>query len=108
MTTDGSEYLVRCYAYNKTGQRCEQLAGHDGNHGLLIEWTDEECWTPGTPAPVSHRGTAKRKPEPVDGEEEILVEVDMTPPCESCKHDKAMHLGGKGECAGCDCKGYIG
>jgi hypothetical protein len=61
MTTDGTEYLIRCYAYNKAGQRCEQLAGHDGKHALVTEWSDAECWTPlsqrepiqfASPAPV--------------------------------------------------------
>lgn len=38
--------MALCWAFNKDGQRCQQLAGHDGNHAIAVEWSDEECFSP--------------------------------------------------------------
>lgn len=40
------ESADRCYAYNKAGQRCEMIAGHDRDHSVIIAWGPDECWTP--------------------------------------------------------------
>lgn len=95
MTTDGTEYLVRCFAYSMDGQRCEQLAGHDGNHAVVKEWTDEECFTP-----LSVRTAAPAAP-PSDP---TLGQSRGDEPCLICGH--TMH---RGRCTGmdgefpCDC-----
>ena len=36
----------QCWAYNKEGVRCDQDAGHSGNHSIISEWQDEECFIP--------------------------------------------------------------
>lgn len=37
---------TQCHAYRTTGERCTDLAGHDGQHSHVIQWTNAECWTP--------------------------------------------------------------
>lgn len=87
MTTEGTEYLVRCFAYSKAGQRCEQLAGHDGNHAIVSEWADEDCWDPSmalVPPTVVHIGREQMT--------EHLVDVPKpSGKCVICEH--RMHEG---------------
>ena len=96
MTTDGSEYLVRCFAYSMSGQRCEQLAGHEGNHAVVTEWRDDECFVPGgghVPAAPAAR------PDPTLGQDDPPDE--MSAECLICDHP--MHRGMCRE-QDCDCK----
>jgi len=37
---------MQCWAYNKSGVRCEEVAGHPGDHTMSVRWTDEECFSP--------------------------------------------------------------
>lgn len=100
MTTDGTEYLIRCHAYSKGGQRCEQLAGHDGNHALVTEWTDEECWTPGDapviPPTVVHIGREEMT--------EHLVDIPKpSGKCVICGHKMHDRMCGSPDADGFDC-----
>ena len=36
----------QCWAFNIEGQRCEHPAGHPGNHVVMKEWGDDECYSP--------------------------------------------------------------
>lgn len=38
--------IRQCWAYNKDGQRCDHPAGHPGNHVVMKEWGDDECYSP--------------------------------------------------------------
>ena len=103
MTTDGSEYLIRCFAYSKDGQRCEQLAGHDGNHAVVKEWTDDEVWDPSMaliPPTVVHLGKTEitqHYTAPPTGD-------DDSSECLICDH--SMH---RGMCNvdACDCRNGV-
>lgn len=44
------ETIRQCWAYNHRGQRCEHPAGHPGNHVISDEWSDDDCFTPTSPA----------------------------------------------------------
>ncbi len=97
---------AKCFAFNKQGQRCSLTAAHFGNHSHVIEWDDEDCWTPGqksspigaviTPVTAEQEAeVAALGPVPVYGE--------GTPGrCVLCGH--AMH---GMECSRCDCKSGI-
>lgn len=37
---------MKCWSFNRAGQRCEGMAGHENEHFLTTTWTDEESWTP--------------------------------------------------------------
>lgn len=41
-----TDTIRQCWAYNKDGQRCDHPAGHPGNHVVMKEWTDDECYSP--------------------------------------------------------------
>lgn len=58
------ESVDRCWAYNKSGQRCELVAGHDRDHSVIIAWGSDECWTPGTEfiIPMASRATVEDNP----------------------------------------------
>jgi hypothetical protein len=36
----------QCWAYGPTGQRCQGQAGHEDDHGIVVNWSDDECVTP--------------------------------------------------------------
>lgn len=81
--------MRQCWAFSKDGVRCEQEAGHDGNHSVTHEWDDLQCATPGefditTPEPVY--------PAPP-------VKVGGVTKCVVCSH--VMH---DGECISCECR----
>lgn len=102
MTTDGTEYLIRCYAYNKAGQRCEQLAGHDGDHALVTSWTDDECWVPGQPMEV----TLKEYGVPRITTPLVEHLVDIPKPsgkCVICGHKMHDRMCGAPDADGFDC-----
>jgi hypothetical protein len=49
-----------CYAFNRTGQRCDMPAGHPGLHSITLTFSDDDMFVPGAspsipayiPAPV--------------------------------------------------------
>ena len=91
--------IVKCFAFNQNGMRCMQQAGHDGNHAIVSEWTDEESWTP-------DRGTGGVTTATITGPVvEHLVSIPApSGKCVICDHK--MH---DGMCTGmdgefpCDC-----
>lgn len=83
-----------CYAFNKDGLRCMQLAGHDGTHSHAIEWDDADCWTPGTPAPTTSVPVVAAPPA------EPTIELED---CVVCGHGKRKHSDG-----GCSAKNDAG
>jgi len=80
--------IRQCWAYSKSGQRCEHPAGHPGNHVIMAEWGDDECATPQPPA------TAPPPPLPAP-----LTQT--TSKCVACGHAHS------GECK-CGCHEFIG
>ena len=94
--------MSTCFAYSKSGQRCEFEAGHEGLHGLTITWSDEDCFSPTTaPLVVAIGG--------LDNPVQRPARAAMIPSviCASCEHDGDMHPD-HGACIACDCRGYIG
>lgn len=96
------EATDRCWAFNKAGQRCEMVAGHDREHNVIIAWGPDECWTPEVamvPPTVVHIGTTSmtQHPEP----EKIM------PPavCVMCEHPDHRGKCGREDSDGfpCDC-----
>lgn len=83
--------MSRCFAYSKTGSRCEKDAGHDGLHTLSVTWDDDECFTPSTPPPMP---TIPQPAAPV-----------LPPPsaerCEVCDHRMHYQMCPVGDC---DCR----
>jgi hypothetical protein len=48
-TDEGQNLAVpvpRCWAYNKTRQRCDMPAGHLGDHAISVSWSDEDSFDP--------------------------------------------------------------
>ena len=110
--------MRKCFSYNRDGQRCMQLADHEGNHAVAIEWTDEESWTPDmlvqVGPPVEYDSTMSQiqaaealwesREARMDTEALALVEATPTPlggPCVACSH---QHQSGKCRCG---CETYI-
>lgn len=91
--TKGIEDTMQlCFAFNKDGLRCMQLAGHDGGHSHAIEWDDADCWTPGTPAPAVNGGPSLADSIGIPGD----PLPTYTPPmeledCVVCNHRKRQH-----------------
>ena len=89
--------IQKCHAYNATGLRCMQPAGHDLPHAHAIEWDDDECWTPET--------FARTAPIASESHIEHLVAVPKgSGKCVICGH--AMHLRACTDLDGefdCDC-----
>jgi hypothetical protein len=86
------ESVDRCWAFNKAGQRCEMVAGHDRDHSVIIAWGPDECWTPGDTIEV----TLKEYGAPRFPTREEMTEhlVDVPKPsgkCVICSH--RMHAG---------------
>lgn len=94
--------LPQCWAYNHTGRRCEQRAGHASKHSYTISWDDDECYNPVTQPPqpvlaaINQAMTAVAQP-PV-----VATEQPAAKKCVACSH---MHRGG--ECK-CGCHEHIG
>ena len=86
--------IKQCWAYNKEGQRCEHPAGHPGNHVIMAEWSDEECFAPMT-TPLSR----------ALGAAPVLAPPPPPPPATKCVACQHSHRGG--ECK-CGCYEFIG
>jgi hypothetical protein len=67
-----------CWAFSKTGQRCELEAGHEGDHSVSFTWTDAEAWQP-----TMVEMTKTQKPVPVLGYPDLPTEKPVFP-CGAC------------------------
>lgn len=77
----------QCHAYRITGERCDDVAGHEGLHSHSVRWTNEECWTPEMSAAAMIE--TKRVIETPDLEDDDELGDDgMKPPakCFACGH----------------------
>ena len=83
----------QCWAYDKQRRRCEKPAGHDESHGIVINWTDDECYDLSSPA---------RPQATVSHETGAAEEAPKVRPCVACKH---THKGGSCKCG---CHSHIG
>lgn len=88
-----NETIRQCWAYNKDGQRCDHPAGHPGNHVVMAEWTDSECFSP-----IQHQLPAQPKP---------TIPAVPKPPAEPTKCVACQHMHKGGECK-CGCYEFIG
>lgn len=86
--------IRQCWAYNVGGQRCDMPAGHPGDHGIQMTWTDDECY-----APIKHQLPAKG---PSGASEPAPKPAPEATGCVACSH---KHKGG--ECK-CGCYEFIG
>lgn len=88
------ESVDRCWAFNKAGQRCEMVAGHDRDHSVIIAWGPDECWTPIDPTPSPQPPAPQPRPE--------IIKPSV---CVMCDHPD--HRGKCGRKSGdgfeCDC-----
>lgn len=92
-----ADTVRQCWAYNKEGQRCDHPAGHPGNHVIMAEWTDEECFSP-----IQHqlpKQAVQSKPEPP------MTPISPKPEVTNCVACQHKHRGG--ECK-CGCYEFIG
>lgn len=90
--------IVLCSSYNKDGQRCMVRAGHDPEvekHAVVMEWTDEEAWTPDTdrqPAPRYSHPTTHDGVGPIPVGAMVVVEEPLpSTPCMACEHGAEVH-----------------
>lgn len=97
------ESADRCWAYNKSGQRCEMIAGHDRDHNVVIAWTNDECWVPGTEF-TRIITAATPDPQPVD--EPVYVGSGMCGICEHPHHPDGP-CGADDDGFPCDCRTSI-
>jgi hypothetical protein len=88
--------MSRCWAHNQAHIRCELDAGHNDEHTVYIQWSDDECYDPAATAITEIKKLAAPPPMP----EPVAAEV--TGACIACSH---RHKGG--ECK-CGCYEYIG
>ena len=97
----------RCWAHNKTGQRCEMIAGHDGLHNVIIAWDNSECWTPTmalVPPTIVHLGTQQVTGGPSLADAAAAMFEPPVGTCVMCEHPD--HRGRCNEPDGdfdCDC-----
>lgn len=80
--------IRQCWAYSADGVRCEHPAGHQGNHVITREWSDEECFEPIT----LKRSAVTVAPQPVEPPAPVSLSR-----CAACGHS---HSGGVCKC-GC-------
>lgn len=101
--------VPQCFAYSQTGLRCEQFAGHHGDHSVASTWTDDECFTPGRPL-LASLGPAV----PAFGGPSLPdVAATMVEPCVVCNHGEQFHGGAEGctrkndEGDACNCREFV-
>ncbi len=101
----------QCFAYSQAGLRCEQHAGHYGDHSVASTWTDDECFTPGTPV-LASLGPAV----PAFGGQggtSMLSDVSASvEPCVICNHGEQFHspdgcVRKNDEGDNCDCREFV-
>ena len=81
--------MSQCWAYDQRQRRCEQDAGHEGDHAIIIAWNDEECYKP--EVAVRPVAVSRETLEPAAKEEKKPAA------CAACQH---RHKGGACKC-GC-------
>lgn len=103
----------QCFAYNRSGSRCNKAAGHTGDHAVNLTWTDDECFTPKAAITASPYGTTTIGSGTL-GTTEVKVtehgfEVKKSSPkppndeaCVACGHRHRA-----GECK-CGCHSHVG
>lgn len=95
------EATDRCWAFNKAGQRCEMVAGHDREHNVIIAWGPDECWVPGVSVTIVGGGGGGGGIAPAPEPEKIM------PPavCVMCEHPDHRGKCGREDSDGfaCDC-----
>ena len=79
--------MNQCWAYDQRQRRCEQDAGHEGDHAIIIAWDDSECYKPEIAV----------RPVAVSRETENFKEEKTPAACAACQH---RHKGGACKC-GC-------
>ena len=93
--------MSRCWAINAHSLvRCDQDAGHNGNHSIITDWTDDECWD-GPGSPVQLTAIAIPDPEIPSPPAPHVHEEPIAGVCFVCKH---AHRGGPCKCG---CEGFI-
>ena len=81
--------MNQCWAYDQRQRRCEQDAGHEGDHAIIIAWDDSECYKP--EIAVRPVAVSRETLEPATKEEKKPAA------CAACQH---RHKGGPCKC-GC-------
>ena len=84
----------QCWAMSPKYGRCEGIAGHDGDHTIVITWTDDECL-----AASPFTTTGGRDVPIIDTRAVITVDggtQTLGKRCYSCGCDEEAH-GGDGE-----------
>lgn len=98
--------MSQCHALNAQPPyaRCEEEAGHDGEHRISLAWSDEECFDPSqmvvtVSAPVRPTGLSWGSSITDDhGDIQIMnVGTDLQ------RLDAALEEVGDGECFSCGC-----
>lgn len=93
------EATDRCWAFNKAGQRCEMIAGHERDHNVVISWGPDECWTPN---PTQTRTEVVINETTV---EHLVAVPKSSGKCVICSHRMHSRLCGQptGDGFECDC-----
>lgn len=100
----------RCWAYSLTNKRCDQLAGHEGDHSITESWNDDECLDPNDQPIYVMREPSHGETNTMTALTEHLVEfepIELKPDCAVCEHP-AIHHPNMSACVACDCKNYVG
>lgn len=101
---------MTCWAYNRQRQRCDQEAGHEGNHSVSTTWTDDECFDPTIilPSPPATTGvisvTNTSPPIPIIGYDDGMDDLGAVPGggCFSCGCGEDAH-----PCDAHQCRSFV-
>lgn len=120
MTDDVSRETPRCWSYSLEGSRCEEDAGHAGEHAVRLSWTDEQAWTPakgplGAPGPAQAvlEGITPVAGVPFDMGDDApegpgveVIPAGVCPSCDHAAHDEACErvVGRGANAQECGCK----
>jgi hypothetical protein len=104
----------RCWAYSRTGKRCDLDAAHDGLHSTTFAWDEDECYDPAGMilVPVLDVPYLDEQPKDAPG----AAQEPRTAPqryCVVCEHPgphEKGQCGGRGVVPGtpCDCATFVG
>jgi len=89
--------IKRCWAINSDMNRCEDVAAHAGNHSIIIEWEDSECFDPDSPVILTQPVPLSVVPKEPEKEEPVAPKG-----CVACGH---KHKDGPCKCG---CHEFIG
>jgi hypothetical protein len=92
------------------------MAGHEGDHGIVINWTDEECFDPEVDATTVWRDKPQSGGAIVTMNAGQILAADFgddeddapmgTGRCFSCNCPEAAHIPGEG-CAAHTCRSFV-